>query len=83
MISIKTLQPTAAAILPPRDIRLTAQPPLLSFSVRRPGSDAPRPPLQSADGDRRLPPLPPETRGKIKQNAAAWLRWAKENGQQW
>ena len=28
-------------------------------------------------------PVPPEDRGKIQQVADAWLRWAKENGQQW
>jgi hypothetical protein len=26
-------------------------------------------------------PVPLEDRGKVKQVAAAWLRWAKENGQ--
>jgi hypothetical protein len=28
-------------------------------------------------------PVPPEDRGRIKQVAKAWLRWATENGQQW
>ena len=28
-------------------------------------------------------PVPAEDRGKIRQVAEAWLRWAKENGHQW
>src|SRR5207302_1431538 len=28
-------------------------------------------------------PVPPEDRGRIRKVAEAWLRWARENGQQW
>jgi hypothetical protein len=28
-------------------------------------------------------PVPPESRGKVREMAAAWLRWGREQGYQW
>ena len=28
-------------------------------------------------------PVPPESRGKIREMAAAWLRWGRDQGYQW
>lgn len=31
----------------------------------------------------RADPVPPESRGRVREMAAAWIRWGREQGYQW